>query len=150
MLEGGAEPLYHLRPILCVDNDRREKSPALIDFLKAPNDRLWWHTPQLFNPNNDGGVSESVFPGTLSLNILALSQELATTITDRKEILGPEDWPVEGLRLLDVWEFRFLKDRGNRYFRVDDIHAVNQFHRGTPADCGPEHHETSPRRLAIF
>lgn len=93
VLEGAADTLHRLRPILYVENDRREKSPDVIAFLAAMEYRLWWHLPPLFNPDNFAGVSENLFPGVVSMNLLALPRERAEAVEGMREVRDPEDWP---------------------------------------------------------
>lgn len=69
----GAEKLIDRnRPYIYVENDRREKSPALIRWLLAQGYELYWHLPPLFNKNNFGGEKEDVFPNIVSVNMLCL------------------------------------------------------------------------------
>ena len=59
-LQGAARILQRSRPLLYLENDRMEKSRALIEWLWAQQYRLWWHITPLYNPQNHFGNSENV------------------------------------------------------------------------------------------
>ena len=52
VLQGAVETLSRSRPLLYVENDRIDKSQALIEWLWQRDYRLFWHVPRLFNPDN--------------------------------------------------------------------------------------------------
>jgi FkbM family methyltransferase len=92
VLEGAVDTLDRLRPVLYVENDRRDQAPALIELLQAMDYRLWWHTPPLYNPGNFAGNPEDVFPGIVSINVLALPRESEVAVEGLRPVTGPEDW----------------------------------------------------------
>jgi FkbM family methyltransferase len=71
-LEGATQTLARCQPILYVENDRPEKSEALIRFLLGVGYRLFWHMPPLFNPDNFLGQSENRYPTLASINMLCI------------------------------------------------------------------------------
>jgi len=92
VLLGGERTLKRCRPILYLENDRREKSPDLIQVLLDMGYRLWWHTPPLFSPNNFKGNPENVFPGLASSNMLAIPREQDYEMGGFREAKDPSDW----------------------------------------------------------
>jgi len=92
VLEGAANTIERCRPIMYIENDRAEKSAELIQRLFDMGYRLWWHTPPLFTPDNYRGNSVNVFPGIVSINMLAIHRDMR---------------PIEGLRPIlsaaDTW-----------------------------------------------
>lgn len=96
VLEGAEQILSHSKPLLYVENDRVEKSSALIDFILARNYRLFWHTPPLFNPNNFFNISQNIYGNVASFNMLGVheSQNLAVTATMREIRSGKERHPL--------------------------------------------------------
>lgn len=64
------------RPFLYVENDRLEKSKALIELIESLDYRLYWHLPPMFNPGNFAGDSENVFPNLISVNMLGIPVEM--------------------------------------------------------------------------
>jgi FkbM family methyltransferase len=72
VLLGGRELILRTRPVLYVENDRPEKSEALVGYLRSLGYDLYWHTPRLYNPDNYLGNRENVFGGILSINLFGL------------------------------------------------------------------------------
>lgn len=92
-LKGASEILAASRPVLYVENDRREKSPALIGWLRQQDYRLWWHVPPLFNPQNFFGVAENVYGNVGSCNLLCLPSEHAIPVEQMVEVGDPSFHP---------------------------------------------------------
>ncbi|MBK9797347.1 MAG: FkbM family methyltransferase [Holophagaceae bacterium] len=90
VLEGAAETIARCHPIMYIENDRKEKSAELIQRLFDMGYRLWWHTPPLFSPDNFNGNSVNVFPGIVSINMLAIHREMRP-IEGLREVLTPHD-----------------------------------------------------------
>jgi FkbM family methyltransferase len=89
VLEGAADVLKTHKPFLYVENDRREKSKALIEWLLSKGYRLYWHTPPLFNPNNHFGEKKNVFAKTVSRNMLCVPRNKALK-SPLQEITSPD------------------------------------------------------------
>jgi hypothetical protein len=64
-----------LRPILYLENDRKENSDALESLIDSFGYEWRWHTPPLFNPDNFSGNKENVFENTASLNIACIPKD---------------------------------------------------------------------------
>ena len=92
VLEGGRETIARLRPALYVECDRRERTPALIEYILSFNYRAFWHSPMFFNPENFAGNRQNVFGNTASSNLLALPAERVGPI-ELPAVKGPDDWP---------------------------------------------------------
>jgi len=97
VIEGGANMIYNLRPMLYVENDRREKSSELIKFLLAMDYLPWWHVTPLFNKDNFAGNTENVFAGTVSINMLCIPKErsddgVKALVAKMYPVTGPDDW----------------------------------------------------------
>jgi FkbM family methyltransferase len=90
VIAGAGQTIRTLRPILYVENDRREKSAALIAAIIALDYRLWWHTPRLFVSDNYRQVAENVFGTISSINMLCLPRESTIAVTGQTEITAPE------------------------------------------------------------
>lgn len=80
VLKGATSIIERCRPAIYVENDRRDRSRELIEWLWRAGYKLWWHTPLLFNPNNFFGVSENLYPNIASINMLAFPSEKASEI----------------------------------------------------------------------
>ena len=90
VLEGAARTIARCRPALYVENDRDDRSPDLIARIQSFGYRLWWHIVPLYDPAHFAGEAVNVFPGTVSINLLALPRERPSPITDLPEVTGPD------------------------------------------------------------
>ncbi len=88
VLGGAHATLARCKPVLYVENDRQEKSAALIRAIDALDYNMYWHTPPLFNPANFAGNAVNVFGNIVSLNMLCV----------------PKSWPqqIQGFRPVEV------------------------------------------------
>ena len=94
VLKGGERLLETCRPVLYVENDRKEKSPALLAHILGLGYRAYWHIAPLFNPRNFFGAADNVFGNTISLNMLCLPSEVDQNIQGLREVTGPDDFPI--------------------------------------------------------
>ncbi len=86
VLHGGARLIETQRPLLYVENDRPERSEALIAWLRAMGYRLYWHRPLLFNANNAKGNGENIFGDAAFVNMLGIPRERDATIAGLDEV----------------------------------------------------------------
>lgn len=82
VLEGARRTIARHQPYIYIENDRVEKSRALIEWLWSVNYKMWFHLPALFNPDNFAGNSDNRYGNLISVNMLAVPA--ATTVN-----LGP-------------------------------------------------------------
>jgi FkbM family methyltransferase len=87
-LRGAEATIDRSRPILYVENDRVEKSDALIDWIRAKDYRMWWHVPPLYNPGNFFAEKDDIYKGTRSINMLCLPRELPAPPSGLEEIVS--------------------------------------------------------------
>ena len=96
VLEGARTTIAKYRPILYVENDRRENSQRLITLIQSLGYRLWWHLPRMYNPDNFRGDTENIFGNIVSVNMFCLPGEVQTSI-ELPEIKSiDEDWRQAG------------------------------------------------------
>ena len=95
VLAGGERLIGQFRPLLYVENDRDDKSPALIDALFGLRYRLFWHLPPLFNPKNFRGNQENVFGRICSWNMLCVPAETPLQVRGFNEITHSADRPFQ-------------------------------------------------------
>jgi FkbM family methyltransferase len=70
VLKGAQKIIKKFRPVLYVENDRKEKSEALIAFIREMNYSVDDHTPFLYSPDNFVGNKENVFGNIVSINVV--------------------------------------------------------------------------------
>jgi len=93
VLNGAQETIKRCRPILYIENDRADKSQALITHILSMGYRAWWHLVPLFNPANHANNPDNIFAGTVSVNMLCQPIEFAFPVNDLREITDPaERW----------------------------------------------------------
>jgi FkbM family methyltransferase len=88
VLDGARNTINRHRPLLYVENDREEKSEALIRTIMDLGYRLWWHLPTLYNPDNFRQNANNIFPSIVSFNMLCLPQSMTANI-EFPEITDP-------------------------------------------------------------
>ncbi len=93
-LQGAVDILAASRPVLYLENDRVDKSKALIEWLWSKNYRLSWHIVPLFNPGNFFGSQENVYEDVASFNMLALPREFDLPVTALQEITDATYHPL--------------------------------------------------------
>jgi FkbM family methyltransferase len=98
VIEGARGLITRYRPFLYVENDRPDRSAALIDTIQSLGYRCYWHLPYLFNPNNWFQATQNLFPGTVSLNMLCIPASV--------------DADVSGLRLVDDLRYHPTQEFG--------------------------------------
>ena len=99
VLQGADATIAKFRPLLYVENDLREKSPALIQYLFDLDYRLYWHLPPMFNEDNFYGNEENVFVSRTergvvprwNINMLCIPKADERTVK-MKEITSVDDW----------------------------------------------------------
>jgi FkbM family methyltransferase len=91
VLEGAAETIGRCRPLLYVENDRVERSPALIEWILARGYRLYWHLPALYQPANYFGNPVNVFERIVSSNMLGVHAAVTASITGLRPIERPDE-----------------------------------------------------------
>ncbi|MBV9567006.1 MAG: FkbM family methyltransferase [Hyphomicrobiales bacterium] len=94
VVAGAGATIARFRPMLYVENDRREKSAALIEQLLSLGYELFWHLPSLFNPQNFFGQAANVFEGIVSINMLGVPREAKHNVSGFHRVGDPEDWPL--------------------------------------------------------
>ena len=97
VLRGAADTIRKFHPILYVENDRLESSPALIEYLLALDYQLYWHLPPLFHPANFFENPVNVFGNVVSSNMLCIHSSVKSSISGLTPIEKPEEhWLKRG------------------------------------------------------
>lgn len=97
VLKGAQGLIERFRPAILPENDRTDRSQALIEHLLALGYRCYWHVAPLFNPQNFFGVTTNIYPATGSYNMLCLPEERPQP-TDLLQITDPTQHPLSGRR----------------------------------------------------
>lgn len=81
VLEGGRRFLARFRPVLYVENDRVERSRALIELVRDLGYRAYWHLAPLYNEQNFRGNAENIFENVVATNMLCVPREVPLTFS---------------------------------------------------------------------
>ena len=94
VLKGASKTIHRNRPWMYLENDRMEKSQALIEQIMALDYKLWWHVPPMFNPNNYFGVKENEYGNIASFNMLCLPLEDNTQVNGMLKVTDATFHPM--------------------------------------------------------
>lgn len=86
VLKGGRGTIERLRPILYVEDDRAEKSAALVELIASLGYRMFLHTPRMFRERNFFQNPVNVFGNVASRNLLCLHSSVPTAISGLPEV----------------------------------------------------------------
>jgi FkbM family methyltransferase len=93
VLQGARRTIEKHRPILYLENDRRENSPALITLVFELGYDIYWDAPPIFNPNNFNGNADNIFKNTVSINIVCIPRDRREfRIEGSRPVTSPTDW----------------------------------------------------------
>lgn len=68
-LEGATKKIKEFKPMLYVEDDRKDKTVELRSFIKSLGYKMYVHTPRFFNQYNFYEEPENQFNDTISLNL---------------------------------------------------------------------------------
>ncbi len=86
ILKGAAKTIARYKPILYVENDRREKHFDLINYINEAEYDMFWHTPPLFNSNNFTHEKENIYKNIVSINMLCIHRSQKHDIRQLKPV----------------------------------------------------------------
>lgn len=92
VINGAVKTIERFRPVLYLENDRREFSAAMIGRLFELDYKVFWHLPPLFNPANFFGAAENVFGTIGSINLFCLPNERQAKVAGMRPVTGVDDW----------------------------------------------------------
>jgi FkbM family methyltransferase len=76
VVEGAAGTIARHKPVLYVENDRSEKSAALVRRIASLGYKLYWHWAYYFNPNNFFANPDNIFPDVYSANMICIHESV--------------------------------------------------------------------------
>lgn len=97
VLKGAQGLIERFRPMIVPENDRVDRSPALIAHLLSLGYCCYWFIHPLYNPANFFGVTANLYPGISSFNMLCCPAEKAQP-QGLPRVVGPDAHPLAGRR----------------------------------------------------
>jgi len=91
-IAGAEKTLRQHQPILYLENDRPEKSAAVIAQLFALGYRLYWHLPPYYNPKNYFEDTTNIYGRTISVNMLGVHKSQPQDIKLREVRCATDTW----------------------------------------------------------
>ncbi len=91
VLRGAAQTIDMYRPLMYVENDRAERSEALLTLIGELGYRAYWHLARLYNPDNYRQVAEDIFPGIVSINVLCIPNEVTMDVGGLRPVTSAQD-----------------------------------------------------------
>ncbi|MBT6512261.1 MAG: FkbM family methyltransferase [Rhodospirillaceae bacterium] len=97
VLKGAAGLIAAQRPMIYFENDRRDKSEALLRWMLEAGYKLFWHVTPYFKKENYYGLKEDPFAvgegqTIISANVLAVPSEKPVSGLDSIQIHDPTNW----------------------------------------------------------
>lgn len=94
VIKGAKETIRQHSPVLYIENDRTDRSKALIEEIRSLDYRMFWHRPPLFNPDNYANNPDNIFGGISSVNMLCLHKKLSLNLKGFDEVLDSNEHPI--------------------------------------------------------
>jgi len=86
VLKGAEQMIERCRPILYVENDRKEKSAELVGWLIDHGYRCYWHRSPLFYDQNFRNEELNIFGNTVALNMICVHEDSGITVGRLDEV----------------------------------------------------------------
>jgi FkbM family methyltransferase len=86
VIAGGLQLLQKFKPLLYVENDRLDKSEALMKLISSLGYRMFWDMPLLFNKDNYYGEKEDLYPNIASINMICIHRDAKINVEGFDEI----------------------------------------------------------------
>ena len=92
ILIGARKLIKRTRPLLFIENDRKDKMESLIREVFEQDYRAFWYINKMYNHNNFKGNSKNIFGDLGSFNMICFPKELNLLLQgfDNLEILDPK------------------------------------------------------------
>jgi FkbM family methyltransferase len=89
VLRGAANLIARNRPVMYVENDKPEKTHALVRYIDSLEYLMYWHRPTYFNPRNFFGNPNNVFSYGFSANMICLPREHKYVVEGLERVEAP-------------------------------------------------------------
>lgn len=110
ILRGASELIKRDRPVMYIENDRKEQSRDLVAHLLDLGYTMYWHRPPLFYGGNFFDNKRNVFGNTVSISMVCVADESGIQVDDLDEVsdqrVDDQMYEREGARMLRKLERR--------------------------------------------
>ena len=98
VIAGATETIRKFQPILYVENDRPEKSSALIERISGLGYAAYWHLPNYYSPDNPYGNPINVFLGMVSVNMICVPPGRLMDLDGLERITDRRRHPIDDFK----------------------------------------------------
>ncbi|MCC7040233.1 MAG: FkbM family methyltransferase [Burkholderiales bacterium] len=92
VLQGGLRTIDRYRPLMYLENDRKERSRDLLSLIERLDYDAYWHFARFFNPGNFAGNPVNDFPPDLvSINVLCVPRELKMAVEGLRRVSSVDE-----------------------------------------------------------
>lgn len=93
VLAGAAKLIARCKPVIYLENDRADKSDALVRYLDSLAYKMYWHESWYFSPRNFYGNQDNQFPNTVTMNMLCIHASIPHEMTEFQSVSVPPAEP---------------------------------------------------------
>jgi FkbM family methyltransferase len=94
VLRGAASTIERFKPVLYVENDKRDKADELVRYIDSLGYNMYWHLPYYFSPNNFFGNKNNVFPNTVSINMICVHKTIQQNMNNFEQVKLEQPMPA--------------------------------------------------------
>ncbi len=92
VLKGALTTIDNYRPLMYVENDRKERSRDLLSLIDSLRYNTYWHFARFFNPDNFAHDPQDHFPaGLCSVNLLCIPSERNIAVEGLRRVSGVDE-----------------------------------------------------------
>ena len=103
VLRGGEKTIKKYRPVLYIENNRKDTSKEIINTLISLNYRCFWHILDYYNPGNYFKNKKNVFSAFRpEANLICVPKDIKFDLKGSTKVTGPDDDWEKALRRLAV------------------------------------------------
>ena len=95
VIKGASSLIQKHKPLIYCENDRQEKSQALIELLWSLEYECYWHLPALFSVDNFNGIKENIFENLISVNMFCVHKEAKVNVDGFVKIVDAMEHPMK-------------------------------------------------------
>ncbi|MBP88912.1 MAG: hypothetical protein CMJ64_19725 [Planctomycetaceae bacterium] len=89
VLQGAGQLIRECQPIMYIENDREDRSAALIEHIGGLGYRMFWHSPPMYREGNYFGNEKNAFGRIVSVNMLCVHKDEDFVTDGLREVEGP-------------------------------------------------------------
>jgi FkbM family methyltransferase len=94
VLRGAARTIERFKPILYVENDKRDKAEELVRYIDSIGYNMYWHLPYYFSHGNFFGNTNNVFPNTISINMICVHKSIPQDMNNFEQVKPGQPLPA--------------------------------------------------------